>query len=181
MSNKFFGNLDYCCSDSLFEDRTLEAMMKKERKRERDEAREKKHDEFVMESRFQLMEDSLKKSKPGSKEYDAILSECVDIYMDLHNVNEDFKENIVKYVKNKALDDEIVSKFDKDSKSENKWPKTGRITLRDAIPRDMIGQNKKAKYPEKVTHLFGGDKVKDNQPSPSSKSKDEKKEMEEII
>ena len=40
-SNEFFGTLNFCKLDSLFEEQKLETMMAKERKRERDERKEK--------------------------------------------------------------------------------------------------------------------------------------------
>lgn len=142
----------------------------------------KEKEQFLAESRFKIFEEALNKAKVGTKEYDTILENCIDEYLKMKgNMKLDAKhrESIVKLIKDKSLDQEMNDAISKDVK--NKWPKTGRITLKDAISKDLIGQNKEAKYPKRVTYAFGGDKKVDSQPSPSSKEQIKSKKVETII
>lgn len=187
MSNEFFGTLNFCKLDSLFEEKKLETMMARERKRERDERKEKLKNNFILESRFELLKESLDRSKKGSEEFDAILRECINIILEMKELKDYFDENkirtVIKYVKDKSLENEIIGEFDSkknNTSDEKKWPHTGRITLREALPKDLIGQNKNVPYSEKVNKMFGGGIKNDNQPSPSSKE-DKKEPKMEII
>ena len=173
--------------DSLFEEKKLETMMARERKRERDERKEKLKNNFILESRFELLKESLDRSKKGSEEFDAILRECINIILEMKELKDYFDENkirtVIKYVKDKSLENEIIGEFDgkkNNTSDEKKWPHTGRITLREALPKDLIGQNKNVPYSEKVNKMFGSGIKNDNQPSPSSKE-DKKEPKMEII
>lgn len=186
MGNEFFGSLNFFKLDSLFEDRKLSSMISKRRKKELTEAEELNKKEFLLESRFELFKNALSKSKFGSKEYDAILEQCINIFLEKNQLKDYFDDDkrrmIVKFVKDEALSDEIVGEFDnkKNKKDENKWPVTGRTTLRNVIPKDMIGQNPEVPYSKKVDDCFGTNKKEDNQPSPSSKIKNKEPKMEII-
>lgn len=172
MSNLFFGRIGINNLSELYEERKLENENKKRRIREKEEERERNRHDFLLESRFELMQDSLNKSKVGTSEFDALLNECLNIYMEMNNIehlDEGKKESIIKFIKSKALEDEITDKITS-SKSENIWPSNGRITLRDAIDKKYLGQNPTAPESKKVKEIFGGEK-KNNYPSPSSTKK----------
>ncbi len=187
MSNEFFGSLNFFKLDSLLEERSLSAMVAKRRKKELTEAQELNRNKFLLESRYEIFKDALSKAKLGSKEYDAILEQCINLFLEKNELKDYFDDDkrrmIVKFVKDEALNDEIVGEFDnkKNKKDENlKWPNTGRITLRDAIPKDMIGQNPDVPYSKNVTKMFVGNNKVDGEPSPSSPTKSKELKMEVI-
>lgn len=60
--------------DEIFEEKQFRNVIKKQPKKE--------NRNFVLESRFQLMEESLKKTKFDSPEFNAILNECVKIFLE---------------------------------------------------------------------------------------------------
>lgn len=126
---------------------------------------------FVLESRFQLMEESLKKTKFDSPEFNAILDECVKIFMEMdENLKKLDHGTILKMTKDRLFKNEIIGQIDKHKIEQPKkdWPVMGRITLREAIRKSDIGQNPKAKESENVKKVFGGTTPVDSQPSPSS-------------
>jgi len=173
MSKKFFGRFKTTKYEDLFEEKTLQNMLENKRQKEK-EFEEKQHD-FLLESRFQLLQDSLRKAKLGTDEFNALLSECINIYMELNEVDESNKDSIVKFAKDKLFKDEFIGKFDdKEVKKspDASWP-PGRITLKEAIPKEKIGQNKDAPYSDKVEQACGWDKDIDNQPSPSTTAEKE--------
>lgn len=154
--------------DELYEDKKIYNKIRKYDNRES----EKEHDNFILESRFQLMEDSLKKTKIGSNEFNDLLNECVNLFLEMNDDNKNLDKNeIFQYVKSRLIDNEIVGEFDGkklESKSNISWPQSGRITLKDAISKKDIGQNPKAPYSKNVDNVFGGNIPVDSQPSPSS-------------
>lgn len=123
---------------------------------------------FLLESRFKVFEDSLKKAKQGSKEFDHLLNECVDIFMVLHEIDSSRKNEIISYAKNKMLEDAFIDEFDGKKVKHDFWPYKGRITLREAINKSFIGQHPDADHSTNVTHSFRGKKMHENYPSPSS-------------
>ena len=128
--------------DEYYEDKLLSTQVRKNKTNNEDSQR------FVLESRFQLMEDSLKKTKIGSSEFNALLEECVDIFIELNENKKLDKETVVKMVKDKILKDEIVGELDGKKLKEKKdkeWPLNGRITLKDAI----IKPSETGRHPDK--------------------------------
>ena len=118
--------------DEFYEDKLLTTQVRKNSPKQTDSDRQR----FLLESRFQLMEDSLNKTKIGSNEFNSLLEECVDIFLELNEDKKLDKETIVKMVKERILKDEIVGELDGKKLKEKKgndWPLNGRITLRDAI------------------------------------------------
>ena len=187
MSNEFFGSLNFFKLDSLLEERSLSHMVSERRKKELTESQERNRNKFLLESRYDIFKDALSKAKIGSREYDAILEQCINLFLEKNELKDYFDDDkrrmIIKFVKDEALSNEIVGEFDdkKIKKDENlKWPHTGRVTLRDAIPKDMIGQNPDVPYSKKVTKMFIGDKKEDSQPSPSTPTKNKEPKMEVI-
>ncbi len=126
---------------------------------------------FILESRFQLMEDSLSKTKVGSAEFNALLEECVDIFLELNEDKKLDKNTVVKMVKDKILKNEIVGELDGKKLKEKKdkeWPLNGRITLKDAI----IKPSETGRHPDKgeekrVKSVFAPDG--EDKQSPSKK------------
>lgn len=123
---------------------------------------------FLLESRFKVFEDELKKVKFNSNEYNYLLDECVDLFMILNEVDASKKNEIVKYAKDAMLKDEFIDEFDGKKVKKDFWPYKGRITLRDAIDKSKIGQNSKAEYSKRAEKAFCGKKSSDNYPSPSN-------------
>ncbi len=118
--------------DEFYEDKLLTTQVRKNSPKQTNSDRQR----FLLESRFQLMEDSLNKTKIGSNEFNSLLEECVDIFLELNEDKKLDKETIVKMVKERILKDEIVGELDGKKLKEKKgndWPLNGRITLRDAI------------------------------------------------
>lgn len=85
MSNEFFGSLNFFKLDSLLEERSLSAMVAKRRKKELTEAQELNRNKFLLESRYEIFKDALSKAKLGSKEYDAILEQCINLFLEKMN------------------------------------------------------------------------------------------------
>ena len=130
--------------DEFYEDKLLTTQVRKNHSKETDSDRQ----HFLLESRFQLMEDSLNKTKIGSNEFNALLEECVDIFLELNQDKDLDKDTIIKMAKERILKDEIVGELDgkklKDKKGPD-WPLSGRITLRDAI----IKPSETGRHPDK--------------------------------
>ena len=130
--------------DEFYEDKLLSTQIRKNSPKETEGERQR----FLLESRFQLMEDSLNKTKIGSNEFNALLEECVDIFLELNEDKKLDKETIIKMTKERILKDEIAGELDgkklKDKK-DNEWPLNGRITLRDAI----IKPSETGRHPDK--------------------------------
>lgn len=119
------------------------------------------------------MEDSLKKTKYGSPEFNSILESCVDLFIEMHEELKNCDRNeIIKKTKDRLFKNEIIGEMDKKKiEQPNKdWPKMGRISLREAIKKSSIGQNPKAPESENVKKVFAGEMKQDSQPSPSSKN-----------
>ena len=149
--------------DELYEDKKLQNKIRKYRDPN------DKNTNFVLESRFKLFEESLNKTKFGSDEFNALLEECVNLYMQLNEEKDLDKDTILKMTKDRLLQNEIVGEFDgKKLKQDKDWPFMGRITLKDAISRKDIGQNPAAKESENVKRVFGGSSKNSSYPSPSS-------------
>ena len=126
---------------------------------------------FIMESHLQLMEESLSKTKFNSVEFNTILKEYIELYLNYNknDLQESSKEQLIKSVKEKYFKNEVekVGEFNnKELEKKSSWPTSGRITLREAIKKSSNGQmnfdNKK------VNDIFAGTKKPDNQPSPSN-------------
>lgn len=154
--------------DEYYEDKKLSSVI---RNYDSEKHNEEKNRKFLLEGRLHLMEDSLQKTKFNSNEFNALLEECISIFLELNDKTDQLDRGLViKYAKDKLLKNELIGEFDgKKLKQNEDWPFMGRITLRDAIEKDKIGQNPKSKYSENVSNIFGGNKPVDNQPSPSSK------------
>lgn len=151
--------------DELYQDKQLSSVI---RRPNRTSEQEQNNHNFILESRLQLMEESLSKTKFNSPEFNSILESCVDIYCELNEDKNLDKNEIVKMAKDRILKDEIIGEFDnKKLKQDKDWPFMGRITLRDAIKKSDIGQNPNSKQSKNVEDTFGG-KKKNNNPSPSS-------------
>lgn len=156
--------------DEIFEERQLKNAIRKFPSRPKEDQNHK----FVLESRFQLMAESLQKTKFGSSEFEALLNECVDIFLEAHpeKANCD-RDSILKMTRDRIFKEELVGELDdKKVPSDNKkeWPKSGFIPLREAIKKKDIGQNPSSKEPEIVKNVFAGDKTPDKYPSPSSET-----------
>jgi len=128
---------------------------------------------FILESRFQLMEDSLNKTKVGSVEFNALLEECIDIYIELNEDKKLDKESLIKMATDRILKDSIVGELDgkklKDKK-DNEWPLNGRISLRDAIIKPSeTGRHPDKNEEKRVKSVFAPDGV--DKDSPSNKNK----------
>lgn len=155
--------------DELFEERQLKNVIRK-RSSQRTEEQNKN---FFLESRFQLMAESLEKMKFDSSEFNAVLDECVDLFLEMHSeVKEQDRDLILKMTKDRIFKKMIIGEFDgkavpKQSKDDS-WPKSGFMPLREAIKKRDIGQNPSAKEPEIVKKVFGGEAKPDSYPSPSS-------------
>ena len=150
--------------DEIFEEKQFRNVVKKSHPKEDSK-------NFILESRFQLMEESLKKTKYGSPEFEAILDECVNIFMEMHEELKGCDRNqIVKMTKDRLFKNEIIGEIDKKKieQPDKSWPKMGRISLREAIKKSDIGQNPKAPESENVKKVFAGEMKVDSQPSPST-------------
>ena len=149
--------------DQIHEDKKLSNRIRKYRDPD------DKNSKFVIESRFKLFEESLNKTKFGSAEFDALLEECVNLYLQLNEEKDLDKNEIIKMTKDRLLQNEIIGEFDgKKLKQDKDWQFIGRITLRDAISKKDIGQNPAAKESENVKRVFGGTYKNSSYPSPSS-------------
>ncbi len=130
--------------DEFYEDKLLTTQIRKNSPKETDSERQR----FLLESRFQLMEDSLNKTKIGSNEFNALLEECVDIFLELNEDKKLDRDTVIKMAKERILKNEIVGELDgkklKDKK-DAEWPLNGRITLRDAI----IKPSETGRHPDK--------------------------------
>ena len=119
--------------DEFYEDKLLTTQVRKNSPKETDSDRQR----FLLESRFQLMEDSLNKTKIGSNEFNSLLEECVDIFLELNEDKKLDRDTVIKMTKDRILKNEIAGELDgkklKDNKKGKDWPLNGRITLRDAI------------------------------------------------
>ena len=158
----------------IYEDRLLRNVIQKTPTRKKED----QNTNFILESRFQLMADSLEKTKYGSREFDLLLNECVDLFMEMNpDAKHCERESILKMTKDRIFQKEIIGEIDgkKVPKQDNddSWPKSGFIPLREAIKRKDVGLNPKAKESENVKNVFGGD-PKNNYPSPSSTNDDSK-------
>lgn len=128
-------------------------------------------DKYLIESRLNLMIDLIKTTKFNTDEFNALLDECVDLYIELHEdiLNNSHKNDIVKYVKDNILQNEIIGEFDgKKMKQDIDWPFMGRVYLKDAIEKNKIGQNSKVELSNNLKYSFNGNGKINNQPSPSS-------------
>jgi hypothetical protein len=130
--------------DEFYEDKLLTTQVRKNSPKETDSERQR----FLLESRFQLMEDSLNKTKIGSNEFNSLLEECVDIFLELNEDKKLDRNAVIKMAKERILKNEIVGELDgkklKDKK-DPEWPLNGRITLRDAI----IKPSETGRHPDK--------------------------------
>lgn len=157
--------------DEYFEEKKFENVIQNKKDNKKNQSDNEK---FFLETKLHLMEESLQKTKFNSSEFNTILDECIDIFLEIHPEvkNKIDKKNIVQLTKDRMLDDEIVGEFDgKKLKQDKKWPFMGRITLRDAIQKSFIGQNPKSKNSKTLKYIFYGDGIVDSQPSPSSDKK----------
>lgn len=155
--------------DEIFEEKQLKNAIRKFPSQSRDDQNQK----FILESRFQLMVESLQKTKYGSSEFEALLNECVDLFLEAHPDKKCDRETVLKMAKDRIFKAEVIGELDdkkipKDNKVE--WPKSGFIPLRDAIKKKDIGQNPSSKESENVKNVFAGDKKAGTYPSPSSES-----------
>ena len=147
-----------------YEDRLLSTQIRKNKSKTNANSQR-----FILESRFQLMEDSLNKTKIGSLEFNALLEECVDIFLELNQDKNLDRDSIIKMVKDRIIKNEIVGELDgkklKDKK-DNEWPLNGRITLKDAI----IKPSETGRHPDKgeekrVKSVFSPDGFDKDSPS----------------
>ena len=154
--------------DEFYEDKLLTTQVRKNSPKQTDSDRQR----FLLESRFQLMEDSLNKKKIGSNEFNSLLEECVDIFLELNEDKKLDKETIVKMVKERILKDEIVGELDGKKLKEKKgndWPLNGRITLRDAIIKPSeTGRHSDKGEEKRVKSVFAPSQELDKD-SPSKK------------
>ncbi len=154
--------------DEFYEDKLLTTQVRKNSPKQTDSDRQR----FLLESRFQLMEDSLNKTKIGSNEFNSLLEECVDIFLELNEDKKLDKETIVKMVKERILKDEIVGELDGKKLKEKKgndWPLNGRITLRDAIIKPSeTGRHSDKGEEKRVKSVFAPSQELDKD-SPSKK------------
>jgi hypothetical protein len=130
--------------DEFYEDKLLTTQVRKNSSKETDSDRQR----YLLESRFQLMEDSLNKTKLGSNEFNDLLEECVDIFLELNQDKNLDRNTVIKMTKERILKDEIVGELDGKKLKEKKgndWPLNGRITLRDAI----IAPSETGRHPSK--------------------------------
>ena len=127
---------------------------------------------FLQESRLSLLEEALGQSAYDSPEFNSILESYVDIFLELNNLGNHPKDEIIKRTKDRLLKDEIVGEFDgkKLPDPDPKWPKSGRISLRQAIDPKYLGRKKSES--RVVNQVFGGDLQPGSyNPTPSSKEK----------
>ncbi len=154
--------------DEFYEDKLLTTQVRKNSPKQTNSDRQR----FLLESRFQLMEDSLNKTKIGSNEFNSLLEECVDIFLELNEDKKLDKETIVKMVKERILKDEIVGELDGKKLKEKKgndWPLNGRITLRDAIIKPSeTGRHSDKGEEKRVKSVFAPSQELDKD-SPSKK------------
>lgn len=155
--------------DEIFEARQFKNVIPKRIERSSEDLNQK----FILESRFQLMVDSLQKTKFGSAEYDALLNECVNLFFEAHPEKDKCdRETVLKMVKDRIFKEKVIGELDnKKIPKDNvvgEWPKSGFIPLRQAIKRKDIGQNPNAKESENVRNVFSGNKTPGKYPSPSS-------------
>ncbi len=154
--------------DEFYEEKLLTTQIRKNSSKETDSSRQR----FLLESRFQLMEDSLRKTKIGSNEFNSLLEECVDIFLEIHEDKKVDKDTVVKMVKERLIKDEIIGELDgkklKEKKDED-WPLNGRITLRDAIIKPSeTGRHPSKDEEKRVKEVFAPSQELDKD-SPSKK------------
>jgi len=154
--------------DEFYEDKLLTTQVRKNSSKETDSERQR----FLLESRFQLMEDSLNKTKIGSNEFNALLEECVDIFLELNEDKKLDRDTVIKMTKERILQNEIVGELDgkklKDKK-DIEWPLNGRITLRDAIIKPSeTGRHPSKDEEKRVKKVFAPSQELDKD-SPSKK------------
>jgi hypothetical protein len=148
-----------------YEDRLLSTHVKNNSTSDNDDSRNR----FLLESRFQLMEDSLNKTKFGSSEFDALLNECVDIFMELNEDKHLDRDTVLKMTKEKIMKNEIVGELDGKklkTKKDKDWPLSGRVSLRDAI----IKPSETGRHPDKgeekrIKDVFSPDEIDKDSPS----------------
>ena len=147
-----------------YEDRLLTNQLRKNKK-----PRSEDSQRFILESRFQLMEDSLNKTKVGSEEFNALLEECINIYTELHEDKHLDKNVLLRLTKDRLLKKEIVGEFDKTKpKDDKEWPLNGRITLRDAIISDS-GRHSDKDEEKRIKSVFAPDELDKDSPSKVNK------------
>ena len=149
--------------DEYYEDKLLSTHVRKNKTNNSDSQR------FVLESRFQLMEDSLKKTKIGSSEFNSLLEECVDIFLELNEDKKLDRDTVIKMTKDRIIKNEIVGELDgkklKDKK-DKEWPLNGRITLKDAIIKPSeTGRHSDKGEEKRVKSVFSPDGVDKDSPS----------------
>ena len=154
--------------EEFYEDRLLTTQVRKNSPKEADSERQR----FLLESRFQLMEDSLNKTKLGSNEFNALLEECVDIFLELNEDKKLDRDTVIKMTKERILKNEIIGELDgkklKDKK-DSEWPLNGRITLRDAIIKPSeTGRHPDKNEEKRVKNVFAPSQELDKD-SPSKK------------
>ena len=84
-SNKDFPDLSW-----LYESRSLYYNNEQYKEKEQEHSQSKK--KYLLETRLQLLNASLNKAKFDSTEFNALLNECVDVYIEL---NEDTKNLLI--------------------------------------------------------------------------------------
>jgi len=155
--------------DEFYEDRLLTTQVYKNSHKESDSDRQR----FLLESRFQLMEDSLNKTKLGSNEFNALLEECVDIFLELNQDKNLDRDTVIKMTKDRIVKNEIVGELDGKKLKEKKgndWPLNGRITLRDAIIKPSeTGRHPSKEEEKRVKSVFSPSQELDKD-SPSKKN-----------
>ncbi len=155
--------------DEFYEDKLLSTQVRKNSPKETDSDRQR----FLLESRFQLMEDSLNKTKIGSNEFNSLLEECVNIFLELNEDKKLDKDTVVKMVKERIIKDEIVGELDGKKLKEKKdddWPLNGRITLRDAIIKPSeTGRHPSKDEEKRIKSVFSPNQELDKD-SPSKKN-----------
>ena len=155
--------------DEFYEDKLFTTQVRKSLPKETDSDRQR----FLLESRFQLMEDSLNKTKLGSNEFNALLEECVDIFLELNQDKNLDRDTIIKMTKDRIVRDEIVGELDGKKLKEKKgddWPLNGRITLRDAIIKPSeTGRHPSKDEERRVKNVFSPSQELDKD-SPSKKN-----------
>ncbi len=119
------------------------------------------------------MEDSLNKTKLGSNEFNALLEECVDIFLELNQDKNLDRDTVIKMTKDRIVKNEIVGELDGKKLKEKKgndWPLNGRITLRDAIIKPSeTGRHPSKEEEKRVKSVFSPSQELDKD-SPSKKN-----------
>lgn len=168
MSKKFFNSYIPADFEGIYENKKLSTM--NEKRREKEKEKEEKNHKFILESRYQLMQESLNKSKIGTDEFNALLDECIAMYLELNEITNIDKDAIKKIATDEILTKNVVEfdgkKVENTIIGDRDWPACGRITLREAIPKKYLGQNSKVKNSENVEKIFGASA--NEQPSPSN-------------